>query len=46
MPTDHVFHPISTNWITIAEYRKQRGLGWGWDFKLRLFNKVNMNYLI
>ena len=30
LPTDHVFHPISINWITIAEYRNQRGLGWGW----------------
>jgi hypothetical protein len=27
LPTDHVYHPISTNWITITEYRKQRGLG-------------------
>jgi hypothetical protein len=27
LPTDHVFHPISINWITIAEYRNQRGLG-------------------
>ena len=27
VPTDHVYHPISINWITIAEYRKQRGLG-------------------
>ena len=27
LPTDHVFHPISINWITIAEYRKQRGIG-------------------
>lgn len=27
LPTDHVYHPISINWITIAEYRKQRGLG-------------------
>lgn len=27
LPTDHVFHPLSTNWITIAEYRKQRGIG-------------------
>ena len=27
LPTDHVFHPISINWITIAEYRNQRGIG-------------------
>jgi len=27
LPTDHVYHPISINWITIAEYRKQRGIG-------------------
>jgi len=31
LPTDHVYHPISINWMTIAEYRKQRGIGWGWD---------------
>ena len=30
LPTDHVFHPISINWITIAEYRNQRGIGWVW----------------
>ena len=29
LPTDHVYHPISTNWMTITEYRKQRGLGLG-----------------
>jgi hypothetical protein len=27
LPTDHVYHPISINWITIAEYRNQRGIG-------------------
>jgi hypothetical protein len=26
LPTDHVYHPISINWITIAEYRNQRGI--------------------
>jgi len=30
LPTDHVYHPISINWITIAEYRKQRGSAEGW----------------
>jgi len=26
LPTDHVYHPISISWMTIAEYRKLRGL--------------------
>jgi hypothetical protein len=24
LPTDHVFHPVSTNWITVAEYLRIR----------------------
>jgi len=24
LPTNHIYHPISINWITIAEYRNHR----------------------